>query len=106
MRPPLEYGDNFPVPTGVWNPAEPWRFPKHEILAPRQGLLNLAVPWITLGLGISLGILWMSWRTELVGMKPADGDVLQGPRQEEVLRIPAAAPSSRPVQFRQRSRLA
>lgn len=61
MRPPLEYGDNFPVPMGVWNPAEPWRFPRHELFPSRQGLLNRALPWLTLGLGISLGILWMSW---------------------------------------------
>lgn len=96
MRPPLEYGDNFPVPTGVWNPAEPWRFPRHEIPAPRPGLLSTALPWITLGLGISLGVLWMSWRTELVGMKPAN---------EETLRTPAAS-DLKPVPFRLRSRLA
>lgn len=105
MRPPLEYGDNFPVPTGVWNPAEPWRFPRHEFLPPRQGLLNWALPWITLGLGISLGILWMSWRTELVGMKPSE-EGLKGPRQEEVFRTPAAVPGSKPAQLRMRSRLA
>ena len=105
MRPPLEYGDNFPVPTGVWNPAEPWRFPRHEFFPSRQGLLRLALPWITLGLGISLGILWMSWKTELVGMKP-NGNVLRESRQAEVLRTPTSAPSSKPVQFRMRSRLA
>ena len=104
MRPPLEYGDNFPVPTGVWNPAEPWRFPRHELLPSRQGLLSRALPWITLGLGISLGILWMSWRTEGLGMNP-NGDVLKGPRQEEVLRTPSAVPGGS-VQFRMRSRLA
>ena len=105
MRPPLEYGDNFPVPTGVWNPAEPWRFPHHEFFPSRQGLLKSALPWITLGLGISLGILWMSWKAELVGMKP-DGNFLKEPRQAEVLRTPASVPSSKPVQFRMRSRLA
>ena len=97
MRPPLEYGDNFPVPTGGGNPAEPWRFPRHELLPARQGLLTRALPWITLGLGVSLGILWMSWRAEGVGMKP-NGNV-------EVLRTPAAAPG-RSVQFQMRSRLA
>jgi len=97
MRPPLEYGDNFPVPTGVWNPAEPWRFPRHELLPSRQGLLNRALPWITLGLGISLGILWMSWRTELVSMKP-NGYV-------EVFQTPSRVPGGS-VQFRMRSRLA
>jgi hypothetical protein len=97
VRPPLEYGDNFPVPTGVWNPAEPWRFPRHELLPSRRGLLSRALPWVTLGLGISLGILWMSWQTEGVGMNP-NGDV-------EALRTPAAVPGG-PVQFRMRSRLA
>ena len=64
MKPPLEYGDNFPVPSsGAWNPGQPWRFPKHEILARQPGLLSFALPWITLGLGISLGILWMSLRS-------------------------------------------
>lgn len=101
MRPPLEYGDNFPVPTGVWNPAEPWRFPRHEILPSRLGMLSTALPWITLGLGISMGILWMSWRTEGVGIKPENEGV-------ETLRTtaPAAAPDPKPVQFRLRSRLA
>ena len=106
MRPPLEYGDNFPVPLGTWNPAEPWRFPRHELFPARQGFLSLALPWITLGLGISLGILWMSWRTDLmVGLKPSE-KVIKGSRQEEVLRTPAAAPSSKPAPFRLRSRLA
>ena len=107
MKPPLEYGDNFPVPTGVWNPAEPWRFPRHELFpAPPQGLLNRVLPWITLGLGISLGILWMAWRTELVGVMKPVGEGLKGPRQAEVLRVPASAPSgSKPVQFRVKSRL-
>jgi hypothetical protein len=105
VRPPLEYGDNFPVPSGVWNPAEPWRFPKHEILPSRHGLLSYALPWITLGLGVSLGVLWMSWRTALVGMQP-EPDVLKRPQQEEVLRFPASAPAPRPVKARLRSRLA
>lgn len=96
MRPPLEYGDNFPVPTGVWNPAEPWRFPRHEMLPSRRGLLSRALPWITLGLGVSLGILWMSWRTEEVGMNPS---------RDTELRTPAAVPGGS-VQFRMRSRLA
>ena len=106
VRPPLEYGDNFPVPTGVWNPAEPWRFPRHEFLPSHQGFLTLALPWITLGLGISLGILWMSWRTELIGGMKLDEKLFKGPRQEEVLRIPAAVPGSKPASFRLRSRLA
>lgn len=63
MRIPLEYGDNFPVvPTGGWNPAVPWRFPKQEILPRGSGRLSRILPWITLGLGMTLGILWMTWR--------------------------------------------
>ena len=57
MRAPLEYGDNFPVPTGAWNPAEPWRFPKHEILPQRPNPLVWVLPLITLALGLSLGML-------------------------------------------------
>ncbi|MDO8729673.1 MAG: hypothetical protein Q7J69_00580 [Candidatus Omnitrophota bacterium] len=57
--------------------------------------MSRALPWITLGLGISLGILWMSWRTQEVGMNP-NGDT--------VLRTPSSAPGA-VVQFR-RSRLA
>lgn len=58
MRPPLEYGDNFPV-AGHWNPAKPWRFPKTEVLPGRPaGVIGRVLPWITLGLGVSLGVLW------------------------------------------------
>ena len=64
MRPPLEYGDNFPVPTGSWNPAIPWRFPNREIRLKRPSLLGLILPWLTLGLGITLGVLWTSWRSD------------------------------------------
>ena len=105
MRAPLEYGDNFPVPMGRWNPAEPWRFPKHELLPSRQGLLGFVLPWLTLGLGVTLGILWMNWRMGLVEMK-SQADFpgkMSGPRQEEVLR---SLPASRPVRFRVRSNLA
>ena len=103
MRPPLEYGDNFPVPAG-WNPSAPWRFPNHEVLPGRQGVLSRALPWITLGLGVSLGILWMSWRMEAVGQKPNTGLSRTPPRQEEVLR--AAPSSSKPARARFRSDLA
>ena len=100
MRTPLEYGDNFPVPTGSWNPAEPWRFPKHEVLSPQRGMLRYALPWITLGLGVSLGILWMSWRTELVKPQPQPEAGLTGI-------VPRSAPaSSKPVRLQVRSELA
>ena len=88
MRPPLEYGDNFPVPSGGWNPAEPWRFPKHEILPGRSGPLGSALPWITLGLGISLGILWMSWRSDLVAAGKPREELPARPRQVEIFRTP------------------
>ena len=105
MRTPLEYGDNFPVPMGRWNPAEPWRFPKHEVLSSRPGLLGIVLPWITLGLGVTLGILWMNWRLGLVetASKADLSGKVSGPRQEEVLRSP---PASRPAYFRARSDLA
>ena len=105
MRPPLEYGDNFPVPTGVWNPAEPWRFPRHELLPSRQGLLSRALPWITLGLGVSLGILWMSWRSELIGVQPKAG-LSGGPRQEKELPSSPPVRSGTPIRSSTRSSLA
>lgn len=110
MKPPLEYGDNFPVPGGGgWNPAEPWRFPKQEVILTRQGSFNLALPWITLGLGLSLGILWMSWRTELVQPRSAFPGTV--PAQEEGLRSPVrsgpAIPAApRPARPRVSSRVA
>ena len=106
MRIPLEYGDNFPVPTGSWNPAEPWRFPKHEILPPERGVMGYVQPWITLGLGLSMGVLWMSWRTELVKPRPAPGLTGAVPRQEEGLRVPDRNPGSHPVRMQVRSGLA
>lgn len=70
-RPPFEYGDNFPVTTGSWNPAVPWRFPHHEIRLHRTSPFSVALPWVTLGLGLTLGILWMSWRFDATGPAPA-----------------------------------
>ncbi len=57
-RIPLEYGDNFPVLTGSWNPTMPWRFPKYEV-RPRS-FFGTFLPWMMLGLGLLLGIFWMS----------------------------------------------
>ncbi len=59
MRIPLEYGDNFPVPTGGWSPAVPWRFPKPEKVRGISGWIPRILPWLTLGLGMTLGVLWM-----------------------------------------------
>lgn len=60
-RVPLEYGDNFPVPEGSWNPTVPWRFPKYKIRRP--SVLSQMLPWLMLGLGMALGMVWMCWRT-------------------------------------------
>ncbi len=79
-RPPLEYGDNFPVATGSWNPAVPWKFPHHETQLQRRSALSVALPWVTLGLGVTLGILWMSWRFD--GMAPAPGSAPEGAGSE------------------------
>ena len=79
MRIPLEYGDNFPVLPGSWNPAVPWRFPRQRSFRSRPVIL----PWITLGLGIVLGVLWMSRRVE-TGPPPSAASV-----------EPAPAPSDR-----------
>lgn len=94
MRPPLEYGDNFPVTAGSWDPSLPWRFPRSEGYFRQPSLLVRALPWITLGLGVTLGVLWMSWRTELPDRGPQPGlEGGNGERQEEVLRSPSAAPA-------------
>lgn len=63
MRIPLEYGDNFPVPTtGSWDPTVPWRFPKHKVELKRPSTLSRLLPWLMLGLGVTLGVLLVSWR--------------------------------------------
>ena len=105
MRPPLEYGDNFPVATGSWDPTIPWRFPRNEGYSRRPSLFSQVLPWITLGLGVTLGMLWMSWRMEI----PAGESLEQRSegRREEVLRAPSAAPAkaapaARPVRLRSR----
>ncbi len=56
-RIPLEYGDNFPVTQRSWNPTVPWRFPKYQVRS--SSLLNQLLPWVMLGLGVTLGVLWM-----------------------------------------------
>ncbi len=107
MRPPLEYGDNFPVTAASWNPTIPWRFPRSEGKLQRRSFLDWVLPWVALGLGVTLGVWWMSWRMEL----PDRGSRLEpGPRsgrQEEVLRPPSvapakAAPAAPPARLRSR----
>lgn len=93
MRAPLEYGDNFPVPSGRWNPSVPWRFPAHEILPRKPGVLGYIVPWITLGVGLTLGVLWMSWRVE-PSVTPGS---VHGPSPEGRVLAPVLAPSTGPA---------
>lgn len=108
MRPPLEYGDNFPVTTGSWNPTIPWRFPGNEGAFRRRSVLDRVLPWITLGLGVTLGVLWMSWRMELPARGSQAGPDSRGSgRHEEVVRPPTvaparAAPAAQPVRLRSR----
>lgn len=108
MRPPLEYGDNFPVTAGSWNPAVPWRFPRSEGGFRRRSLRDRVLPWITLGLGVTLGVLWMSWRMELPARGSRSGpDSRIGGGQGEVVGpatvAPAqAAPAAQPVRLRSR----
>lgn len=98
MRIPLEYGDNFPVLSGSWNPAVPWRFPRHELVPARRGWWSFLLPWVTLGVGMTLGILWMNWHHNSVPV------VQQNPTappaiSEQAIREPSGD-SSRPAQTR------
>ena len=108
VRPPLEYGDNFPVTAESWDPAVPWRFPRNEVYFRRPFLFSRLLPWITLGLGVTLGVLWMSWRMELPAADSKVGPERRSSgRQEEVLRAPSvapgkAAPAARPARLRSR----
>lgn len=113
MRAPLEYGDNFPV-TGIWDPTVPWRFPQH-IVRPKSvfGSFTQILPWLMLGVGVMVGVLWLSWRTEhLTGNSSfLDKDAVPGmlnkasvPLQGPPLAPVQASPRTRPV--RGRSRLA
>lgn len=94
MRPPLEYGDNFPVAAGSWNPTVPWRFPRNEPHLGRRSLFSRALPWITLGLGVTMGMLWMSWRMDLPE-RGARGtpEIRSGVRQGELVPARPAVPA-------------
>ncbi|MBI1952585.1 MAG: hypothetical protein HYS41_00470 [Candidatus Omnitrophica bacterium] len=62
MRIPLDYGDNFPVlSSGRWNPSVPWRFPQVEVVVRRRPLAGWMLPWLMLGLGMTLGALGVIW---------------------------------------------
>ena len=92
MKIPLEYGDNFPVPPGSWNPAVPWRFPKEEELRGRPRLLTLLLPWVALGVGVTLGVLWMSWRSEPTSNRPAE-TAAESMDKQRVLPLPSVGPT-------------
>lgn len=102
MRIPLEYGDNFPVLTGGWNPAVPWKFPQHGIDPRRRGWFSRLLPWLTLGLGMTLGILWMK------GFEgppaPASSQVPPAMEKTEIVRPEPVriAPAGRPIRLRSR----
>lgn len=86
MRAPLEYGDNFPVPSGSWSPSVPWRFPKLEPQLTRTSGLRQILPWLMLVVGVSLGILLMSWvRGEGAHMRVPQGEVPPGESGQQSL---------------------
>ena len=63
---PDYYGDNFPVPSsGSWDPAVPWRFPRHGIKLSDPPVSDRVLPWVMFGVGLGLGVLLMSWQVEL-----------------------------------------
>ena len=115
MRVPIEYGDNFPVHPGSWDPAVPWRFPRVELRPRDSTLLRQVLPWLMLGLGLALGILWMIWQQGLpVGtaeMEKAGGHssaqkigqkYLPTPQSPSLRGPVGVAPKSRPVRVKSR----
>ncbi|MBI3332734.1 MAG: hypothetical protein HYZ93_01420 [Candidatus Omnitrophica bacterium] len=118
MRVPLEYGDNFPILSDSWNPAIPWRFPKVGGKGKGRSLLGRIFPWVMLGVGVAVGILWMSWRQGMLGIergtvRPAGYPATEqaGEAFSPTLQVPPAdppqgiAPRSQPAP-RMKSRLA
>ena len=93
MRIPLEYGDNFPVPCGGWDPHVPWRFPRHEVVKLKQpSFVAQVMPWLMLGAGVTLGVLWMSWRSEVVHAQSVDA-----PGSEQAVLSEGMAPAQTPA---------
>jgi hypothetical protein len=104
-RAPIEYGDNFPVPSGSWSPTIPWRFPKHEERFRSSSWFGRILPWMMLGLGMGLGILWMSWRVEppspgLSGSLSEPSPAVEGSTHSPV--PVEGIPKSRPIRGRSR----
>lgn len=110
MRIPLEYGDNFPVPTGSWDPAIPWRFPKHQADLRQPSLSAQILPWLMLGLGVTLGVLLMSWHlVPSSGEDRSSAPALSGektpfwrPQGEAPSSVSPAAPQVRPIKRKSR----
>lgn len=104
MRTPLEYGDNFPVPTGSWDPRVPWRFPRTHIRRFSFGSLSEALPWIMLALGVTLGVVMGTYRGE-VFQPPQEGIFpKEVPRAQIPMRPADMVPRNQAI--RPRSRLA
>jgi hypothetical protein len=62
MKAPLDYGDNFPVTSGSWDPTVPWRFPNQTIRLKQPSLFQSVLPWLMLGVGVALGVVLMGWK--------------------------------------------
>ncbi len=114
--PPMDYGDNFPVTTGIWDPAVPWRFPHHTpVRLKAPSLLHQMLPWIMLCLGVALGILLMSWRFGVTNanavvvapeVKPAESAEQLLPQWEFTPRQPAGSAPKKHSPRRTRTGLA
>lgn len=107
MRIPLEYGDNFPVPAGSWDPRFPWRFPQVSQKRFSVGLLRELLPWIMLGVGITIGLAF-SVRLSNAGDLPGVQGIPKGGSSPRV-EIPTAAhptqmtpPRTQPIKARSR----
>ena len=91
-----DYGDNFPVLPGSWDPAVPWRFPRHQIQLRNRSGLGRILPWLMLGLGITLGVLLMSWGIVDWSGKGSDPSGLRGGSMTQELRSPLPASMGNP----------
>lgn len=95
VRPPLEYGDNFPVPKGsYWDPTVPWRFPQHRVRVGPSLVLRRVLPWMMLGVGLAAGILWRSWRTESLGVPTHlnDHPSVGNSERAQPVQVPSSSP--------------
>jgi len=89
MRIPLEYGDNFPVPAGSWDPRVPWRFPQVSQKRFSVGSLRELLPWIMLGVGITIGLAFSVRLGTLASFSDTHGIHKEGSSPQ--VEIPTAA---------------